>query len=192
MLILRRLTVSEKQDSTRIDMKRSIELLFTDASKSFSDLKSREWNITNLSVLAIVGVLALIRGSTNECSQIAATVAMFLISLVHFLAMLRCESNLKVFRIRMRTLVLSHFCKECHSPTLFKIKERLKDKRKSKQDKEAEQETEFKEETDFEEAVVDEGLLAGMLYGSTWVTLAIALCVVWKPYSWQTLRTICG
>ena len=40
----------------RIEPRKTAELLFTDASKAISDLKSREWQATTLAVAGIVGL----------------------------------------------------------------------------------------------------------------------------------------
>src|SRR5206468_3536040 len=66
-------------------MERVIELLFSDSSKNFSDLKSRQWTATNLSVVAIMALAALTHGDQGALKQgihgtispIKATVFMF-------------------------------------------------------------------------------------------------------------------
>jgi hypothetical protein len=147
------------QDQEMIRMDRAAELLFTDSSKNFSDLKSREWNATYLSVLAIMGLAVLVHGSTPAVSgstpaisQWAATVLMFLIFFCHWITTWRCEKNLDVFRTRVKDLIRCHFPKESHD--FFKKK-------------------------DFGDALVDEGSISIILYGSTLITLVCGLVVVW-------------
>jgi hypothetical protein len=148
------------QDPERIEMKRAIELLFSDSSKNFSDLKSREWNATYYSVLAILGSTALARGTPPALTQQrAATGIMLLIFVCHWITTFKCQSNLDVFRKRLKALIRCHFDKECHSPPLFEAGK------------------------DFEDAVVDEGSITFILYGSTLVTLLCGLYVVWQTWA---------
>jgi hypothetical protein len=148
--------VSQDQE-TGITAGRAAELLFADSSKNFSDLKSREWNATYYSVLAIVGLAVLVHGFKPPAGcgqQVAATSLMSLIFVAHWVTTWKCEKNLDVFRTRIKTLISRYFPKE--SNWLFP-----------------------NDET-FESAVADEGRITAILYASTPVTLAWALFVVWR------------
>jgi hypothetical protein len=96
--------------------------LFTDSSKNVSDLKSREWNATYYCVLAIIGLAVLVHGAPSPINgvttpaqrplRVAATALMSLIFLAHWVMTWKCESNLKVFKTRIKTLINSYFSEE--------------------------------------------------------------------------------
>jgi hypothetical protein len=144
------------QDQERIAASRAAELLFADSSKNFSDLKSREWNATYYSVLAIVGLAVLVHGFKPPAAcqqQVAATSLMSLIFVAHWVATWKCEKNLDVFRERIKKLLGRYFSEESREL--------------------------FQDDPEFKSAVVDEGRITFILYASTPVTLAWALFVVW-------------
>jgi hypothetical protein len=142
------------QDQERIPTNRVAELLFTDSGRTFSDLKSRQWTATNLSVIAIMRLAALATKSSGTMPPIVATVLMFLIAVCHEIVTAKCSKNLEVFRARIIALIDPYFSKETHE--LFGGKE------------------------GFRSAVVDEGRITFILYASTPVTLVCALFVVWS------------
>jgi hypothetical protein len=144
--------VSGDQEKVRRD--RAAELLFTDSSKNFSDLKSREWNATYYSVLAIVGLALVVHGLRPACvwQQAAGTVLMALIFLAHWVATMKCEANLKVFRTRIMTVLDRYFSDDLDD--LFPDGKKCEGGAR------------------FQSAVVDEGRITLILYASTLFTLA--------------------
>ena len=65
-----------------------VALLFNDAAKNFSDLKSRQWTATSLSIGAIAA-LGFSQGSSAHPR--VATLLMFLIVLCHLVVTSKCE-----------------------------------------------------------------------------------------------------
>ena len=81
-----------------MEMDKAVELLFNDSSKNFSDLKSRQWTVTNLSVVAIMALAALTHGDHGiSLSPKAAIGFMILIVAGHGVVFDKCNKNLDVF-----------------------------------------------------------------------------------------------
>ena len=139
---------------SRIPIERAVELLFTDSSKNFSDLKSRQWTATNLSVVAIMALAALAHKEATIPHWVAILL-MFLVVVCHEIVTLKCGTNLEIFRVRIKTLIRVHFHEESHN--LFNEK--------------------------FGDALVDEGRITWILGLSTPVTFGLALFVVWPTWS---------
>jgi hypothetical protein len=127
-----------------------VALLFNDAAKNFSDLKSRQWTATNLSVAAIAA-LGFSQGSGTHPR--VATVLMSLIVVCHLVVTSRCERNLSVFRDRLKALVKAHL------PT-------------------AEANNLFKDDPELKTVVVDEGRISLILYISSPIAFLCALFVL--------------
>jgi hypothetical protein len=153
---------------SKIAPEKAVELLFNDSSKNVSDLKSRQWNAANYGVLAIVAIAVFARENTVYRS--IAPWLMFLVVACHLGVTFRCRTNLKKFRVRIKTLISCYFPEESHE--LFE-KGRLGWEQAGK--------LEFprgKKGQDFEDAVVDEGLIEGMLFLTTPVTFLFAYYIV--------------
>ena len=133
-----------------MEMDKVVELLFNDSSKNVSDLKSRQWTATNLSVLAIMAI-AVFAHKEDINHPIIVTLLMFLIVACHVGVTLRCHTNLGTFRTRIKTLISRYFPEESHK--LF--------------------------EEGFGDAVVDEGFIETMLFVTTPVTFIFACFIVW-------------
>ena len=146
-----------KEDPQRISMDRVVEVLFSDSSKNFSDLKSRQWTVTNLSVVAIMALAALTHRDhgTISLSSAAATVFMFLIAVGHAVVFDKCNKNLDIFRKRLVSLVRDHFSSESEGL--------------------------FKDGGGFVSVVVDEGRVTTILFASPLLTFLCGLVVVWFP-----------
>lgn len=147
------------EDEKQIKMDKAVELLFNDSSKNVSDLKSRQWTATNLSVLAIMAI-AVFAHQEKIQHPIIVTLLMFLIVLCHVGVTIKCHRNLDTFRSRIKTLISCYFPEESHK--LFE-----KGKKAWVQGQE------------FEDAVVDEGSIETMLFATTPVTFVFACFVVW-------------
>lgn len=139
----------------RIPMARVVELLFTDSSKNFSDLKSRQWTATNLSVVAIMALAELTHGNHGTISATKATLFMFLIFAGHAVVFQKCNRNLAVFRKRLVDLVQVHFS--------------------------AESKELFREGGGIQSVVVDEGRVTTILFASPLLTFLCGMFVVWFP-----------
>ena len=135
----------------RIPMNRVVELLFNDSSKNFSDLKSRQWTATNLSVAAIMALSALTHRDQGAISSKTAIVFMILIVAGHAVVFHKCNKNLSVFRKRLVSLLENHFSKE--SEELFRPE-------------------------GFQSVVVDEGRITAILFVSPLLTFLCGLFVV--------------
>jgi hypothetical protein len=146
------------EDPERISMDRVVEVLFNDSSKNFSDLKSRQWTVTNLSVVAIMALAALAHGNHDNISlqPAAATAFMFVIVLGHGVVFDKCNKNLRVFRKRLVSLARDRFSRES---------EEL-----------------FREGGGFESVVVDEGRVTTILFASPLFTFLCGLVVVRLPH----------
>jgi len=133
--------------------------LFNDAAKNFSDLKSRQWTATSLSIGAIAA-LGFSQGSSAHPR--VATLLMFLIVLCHLVVTSKCERNLSVFRERLKALVKAHL------PT-------------------SEANIIFKDDPQFESVVVDEGRVSFILYASSPVAFLCALFVLFPSLRFAVL-----
>jgi hypothetical protein len=134
----------------RIEPPKTAELLFNDASKTISDLKSREWQATTLAVAGIVGLYSLNHPAVNNGknpSHCALIVFMALVTFAHLAVIVRCTTNLKKFRNRLIEIVEKKF----DSGTTNDL---LKGK--------------------FEDAVVDEGTIMWIALGSVWLAFVFA------------------
>ena len=96
----------------RILIEPAVGLLFADSSKNASDMKSRQWTATNSGVLAIMALATL--AHSNTIRHLVAILLMFLITVCHGIVTGRCETNLNVFRDRIRTLIECYFPEESH------------------------------------------------------------------------------
>jgi hypothetical protein len=143
-----------ENDLARIPMDQTGQLLFTDSSKNFSDLKSRELNFTYYGVIAIIGIAVFVRGFTppDTRQRVVASILMSLIFAAHWVTTSKCEKNLHVFRERIQKLLALYLPDEPRK--LFK--------------------------SDFSDAVTDEGRITLFLVFSTLLTLVYALFVVWS------------
>jgi hypothetical protein len=146
--------MADRED--RIHLDSAIQLIFSDASKTISDLKTRQWSATTLSVAGILGVDTIRHRSTTGTdpgmSQWSLTGFMLLILVGHILVMWRCNRNLGVFRSRLKTTVQDKFPLKVHA--LF--------------------------DKDFEGAVVDEGTIVAIMYGLVAVAFVFALADIWN------------
>jgi len=93
----------------RIKLDSAIQLIFSDASKTMSDLKSRQWQVTTLSVAGTVGIATFSHGYNSEKSHQALTAFIGLILVGYFVVMWRCNRNLNIFRERLRRVKLGMF-----------------------------------------------------------------------------------
>ncbi len=114
-----------------IESSRALELLFNDAAKTISDLKSREWQATTLAIAGIMGIVSYSHGGETHISPawllgFAAALTLCCGVVIH-----RCMSNLKTFRGRLRKIIKEHLLPEVHSL--------------------------FRDTQEFEDAIVDEG-----------------------------------
>jgi len=82
----------------------AIQLVFNDASKTISDLKSREWQATNLAILGIVGIVTFSQNHSSTKSKLRLSGFIVSIVVAYFLLMWRCESNLDEFRARLKSI----------------------------------------------------------------------------------------
>jgi hypothetical protein len=153
--------------ATKIGPEKAVELLFNDSSKNISDLKSRQWNAANYGVLAIMAVAVFV-AEHGSYRRMAAWI-MVLIVLCHVGVTLRCSSNLRVFRDRLKTLVSCYFPAEFHE--LFEKKTVPANSKKLPFPRGSAGQ-------DFEDAIVDEGLISIALLLSTPVTFLFALYIV--------------
>jgi hypothetical protein len=153
--------------ASKVCPEKAVELLFNDSSKNISDLKSRQWNAANYGVLAImaIAVFAAEHGSYRPM----APWIMAAVLVCHVGVTLRCSSNLKVFRRRIKTLVSCYFPAEFHE--LFEKKTLPADAKKLPFPRGLAGQ-------DFEDAVVDEGLIELALLLSTPVTFLFAWYIV--------------
>jgi len=142
-----------KEDPKEIDMDRVVEVVFNDSSKNFSELKSRQWTATNLSVVAIMALAALTHRDHGAISPKGATAFMSLIVVAHFIVVCKCNVNLSVFRKRLRKLAESYFSKGS---------EEL-----------------FRDGGGFKSVVVDEGIITAILFALTPLTFLCGQLVVW-------------
>ena len=150
--------------ANKIGPEKAVELLFNDSSKNISDLKSRQWNAANYGVLAITAIAVFV--AEHDSYRPIAPWIMVLVVLCHVGVTLRCSSNLKVFRDRIKTLVSCHFPAEFHD--LFEKKTVPADAKKLPFPRGSAGQ-------DFEDAIVDEGFIEIALLLTTPVTFLFAL-----------------
>jgi len=136
----------------RIGLDSTFQLLFNDAAKTISDLKSREWSATTLAVTGIIGLDSL--SHTNSAatfsggqSQKWLIVFMGLIVIGHGAVILKCTQNLNRFRARLTEIVEKRMDVQSHD--LFK--------------------------GDFKSAIVDEGTILLVMVSSVWLGCAAAV-----------------
>lgn len=135
----------------KIDSRKTAELLFNDASKTISDLKSRQWQATTLAVAGIVGLYSLNHPAVSngkKPSPCALILFMALVTLGHLFVIMRCNTNLSKFRQRLIEIVEKKFDAETTND-LFKGN--LKD------------------------AVVDEGTITWVALGSVWLAFLFTI-----------------
>jgi hypothetical protein len=129
---------------------KTAEMLFNDASKTISDLKSREWQATTLAVAGIVGLYSLNHpavGTNTKPSPCALIGFMALVTLAHLAVIVRCTTNLNKFRNRLIEIVENKFDAGTAND-LFK--------------------------GNLEDAVVDEGTIMWVALGSVWLAFFFA------------------
>jgi hypothetical protein len=84
----------------------AFKLAFTDASKTISELKVREWTATNFTVVGLIALATFSQGHARELKQeIIVTVFAVLILAGYIAVMWRCYSNLGAFRDRLKEVV---------------------------------------------------------------------------------------
>ena len=92
----------------RATLDTTIGLLFNDTSKNISDLKSREWNATTLGVAGIAGLASVCHTSGRACgtlTHVLIIIFMGSVAIGHLVVMLRCRSNLRTFRGRLKRIL---------------------------------------------------------------------------------------
>jgi hypothetical protein len=139
-----------------------VALLFNDAAKNFSDLKSRQWTATNLSVAAIAAL-----GFSKTNHPRVAALLMFLIVVCHLVVTSKCETNLSVFRERLKALV------KVHLPS-------------------AEANSLFKDDPEFQSVVVDEGRISFILYASSPIAFLCTLFVLFPIWASFKSAVLCA
>ncbi|HXR39683.1 MAG TPA: hypothetical protein VN776_11345 [Terracidiphilus sp.] len=90
----------------RIQPDEAAKLAFTDASKNIADLKSRQWQATNFSVLGLVAVATFSQSHAGRCWQ-KLTITGFAVGILagYVAVMWRCNRNLGKFRTRLKAVV---------------------------------------------------------------------------------------
>ena len=154
----------------KVESDKAAELLFNDSSKNVSDLKSRQWNATNLSVLAIMAI-AVFAHDHKDFSPRLTTILMFSIMVCHLWVTFKCHTNLRTFRERIRRLISCYFAETSHA--LFE-----KGKKEWGPAREGEV-PKGKEGQEFKDAVVDEGSIEFFLFATTPLTFLFACYIVW-------------
>jgi hypothetical protein len=139
-------------ETDRVGIAGTIELLFNDAAKTISDLKSRQWSATTLAVAGIIGLDSLSHTSATRriCGlrwDVLLVVFVVLVAVAHFLVMWRCNTNLDKFRRRLKRIVKERLDVKAHS--LF--------------------------DSDFEDAIVDEGTISFVALCSVWLALLVVV-----------------
>lgn len=86
----------------RIQPDEAAKLAFTDASKNMADLKLRQWQATNFSVVALVAVATFSSGHDTGHWPRNLTVSAASIVAGYVAVMWRCNRNLGKFRERLR------------------------------------------------------------------------------------------
>ena len=139
-------------DKKIIPVDKAAEILFNDSTKNFSELKTRQWNATHLSVLALVGLATVAHGAKGNIQMWIIVLMVFVLG-CHLEVIRKCESNLKVLRERIKDLITNQF-----SPEALQF---------------------FKGPDGVRSAVVDEGRITFMLFMSTPITFVGALLYLW-------------
>jgi hypothetical protein len=119
----------------KITLDSAIELVFNDAAKTISELKSRRWAATTLAVAGIIGIDTFGRGSNTRMPPEWVTSFAVLILVGYILLVLRCNTNLVTFKTRLKAIIRERFPIE--SLSLFK-------------------------DAGFSDAIVDEGTITGI------------------------------
>jgi hypothetical protein len=119
----------------KISLDSAIELVFNDAAKTISELKSRRWAATTLAVAGIIGIDTFGRGSNTRMPPEWVTSFAVLILVGYILLVLRCNTNLVTFKTRLKAIIRERFPIE--SLSLFK-------------------------DAGFSDAIVDEGTITGI------------------------------
>ena len=135
-----------------------VELLYNDSSKNISDLKSRQWTATQLSVTAIMALAVLARERAAKAFDwdsptTAFVLLMFSICAGHLVVFFACKANLGVFRGRLLRMAEKHF------PALTGI---------------------FEEGETFKSLIVDEGRISLILALCPWITFALGLFLIYS------------
>jgi hypothetical protein len=137
----------------KITLDSAIELVFNDAAKTISELKSRRWAATTLAVAGIIGIDTFGRGSNTRMPPEWATSFIALILVGYILLVWRCNTNLFTFKTRLKAIIRERFPIESLSL--------------------------FKDQAEFSDAIVDEGTITGIecfLVGGAFV---LALMDAW-------------
>jgi hypothetical protein len=100
-------------EKEKILVKDAITLIFNDSSKNISDLKTRTWSATTLSVAGIIGVDTLSQKSNVPPRLLALLIISILIG--HGAVMLRCQINFKTFKERLIATIQDRFPTETHA-----------------------------------------------------------------------------
>jgi hypothetical protein len=88
----------------KIKLDGAIQLIFNDAAKNMSDLKSRQWSATTLAVAGIVGIATFSQRCDSVKSQLVLTGFTIFISVGYLIIMWRCNTNLTKFRKKLNKL----------------------------------------------------------------------------------------
>jgi hypothetical protein len=100
----------ENEDG-KLKLEQYIPLIFNDASKTISDLKSRQWTATTLSAAGIVGVASFNEKNGLAMSPRLVTVFLMLILIGYVAVMWRCARNIKAFKLRLDKAIQDGFPK---------------------------------------------------------------------------------
>jgi hypothetical protein len=80
----------------------AIKLAFTDASKTLSELKSRQWTITNLSIVGLIGIATF--GHDHCRWKSILTIFVIAIFICYLAIMYKCERNLAKARAILKVV----------------------------------------------------------------------------------------
>jgi hypothetical protein len=152
-----RSTAHEREDQMadgddRIKLESAVQLIFNDASRTVSDLKSRQWSATTLSVAGIIGIVTFIQKKPSGMPPCVLTGFVGLIPVGYGLVMWRCATNLSTLRLRLKTIINGTFPDAAKG--LFDEK--------------------------FKNAVVDEGSIVGISVFLVLGAFVFAMLDIWK------------
>jgi hypothetical protein len=140
----------------KINLDSAVGLVFNDAAKTISELKSRKWQATTLAVAGIIGIDTFSRGEGSGMPHKGVTPFIILILIGYILVMWRCNTNLVKFKERLRKTIKTRFPTTSHSL--------------------------FTDQVEFRDAIVDEGtinVIEGFLAIGAFV---LAMVDVWTKW----------
>jgi hypothetical protein len=146
----------------KLESQAAIGLLYNDASKTISDLKSRQWTATTLAVAAIIGIDTYAHGCPPRLPHLYPMALIGAIVVGYIWVMWRCISNLATFRARMRLIIKACFPDDVRALSMGDNQDLFKDQR------------------EFSDAIVDEGTIQNIALVVVFLAFLFVLADIWS------------